>query len=70
MNSARQTTITHNGQAAKINARVGDTITKRQMDRLVKLFGTSEFSDGHQVFHHIGGGANYRTLRFFANATR
>ncbi len=70
MNSAQQTTINHNGQTAKINARVGDIITKRQMNRLVKLFGTSDFSDGHQVFHHTGGGANYRTLRFFATATR
>jgi hypothetical protein len=70
MNSAQQTTITHNGQTATINARVGDIITKRQMDRLVKLFGTNDFSDGHQVFHHTGGGANYRTLRFLATATR
>ena len=71
MNSAQQTTITHNGQTAKINARVGDIMTKRQALSLIKRLGAmrsaivTEFSDGHQVYRSIGGSDNCWILRKF-----
>ncbi len=71
MNSEQQTTITHNGQTAKINARVGDIMTKRQALSLIKRLGAmrsaivTEFSDGHQVYRSIGGSDNCWILRKF-----
>lgn len=59
------TSITHNGQTAKVKAAPGDVITKAQAKRLIKLFGTREFSDGHQVYRSIGGSDNCWLLRYF-----
>lgn len=58
------TTITHNGQTAKINASLG-VITKAQAKRLINLFGTREYSDGHQVYRSIHGSDNCWLLRKF-----
>lgn len=57
-------TITHNGQTAKINASLG-VITKAQAKRLLKIFGTSQFSDGHQVYRNIHGADSCWSLRKF-----
>jgi hypothetical protein len=69
MNSAQQTTITHNGRTAKINARIGDIITKQQAMSIIKRLGANrsaiatDFSDGHQVYRSIGGSDNCWILR-------
>lgn len=56
------TTITHNSQMAKVNSGLG-VITKAQAQRLIKLLGTREFSDGHQVYRSIHGSDNCWLLR-------
>lgn len=62
--------ITHNGITTRVNAPLG-VITKAQAARLIKLFGTREFSDGHQVYRSIHGADNCWILRKFNHlATR
>ena len=58
-----KTTITHNGKTATINANVGDVITKAQAKRLEKLFGSREFSDGHEIYRSVHGADNCWILR-------
>jgi hypothetical protein len=63
------TTITHNSTTVRTTARVGDIMTKRQALSLIKRLRakrdaiTTDFSDGHQVYHSIGGSDNCWILR-------
>jgi hypothetical protein len=63
------TTITHHDVTARTTARVGDIMTKRQATALLKRLKAkrnviaTDFTDGHQLYHAIGGSDNCWMLR-------
>ena len=54
--------ITHNGLTIKLRASLG-VITKHQANRLLRIFDTRDFDDGHQLYRDLHGADNCWLLR-------